>query len=435
MTRRWIMVGAALVVAVGLPLAAAGPAAAEPATTVSYRSNAAAIWYTGQGFDTCSAPSIATMQAWNASPYRAIGVYIGGPNRACAQPNLTASWVSTLAQMSWRMLPIYLGLQAPCTDAVGKTKITPSQATAQGTASAADAAAAARALGMLSGSPLYADMENYLATDTACRTAVLQYLSAWTKEVHRQGFLSGVYANLSSGALHLSQFYNSTSYARPDVLWMARWDGSSSLSGWAGISNSQWSVHQRMKQYRGDHNETYGGVTLSIDNDQVDAPVATTTYGYTVTSTTPLSARKGPGTGYSVVRTLAPGSTAVLVCQTAGTKVGNTTVWDKLSDGSYVTDLYISTPSATGYSPPVPGCRYPYQVTVSSLNRRSAPSASASVVGTLAAGALGWIRCQTSGSKVGTTSVWDRLADSSYVTDLYVATPSKTTYSAPAARC
>ena len=34
------------------------------------------------------------MSAWAGSPYRAIGVYIGGLNRGCSQPNLTASWVS-----------------------------------------------------------------------------------------------------------------------------------------------------------------------------------------------------------------------------------------------------------------------------------------------------------------------------------------------------
>src|SRR5215831_21329679 len=124
MTRRWIMVGAALVVAVGLPLAAAGPAAAEPATTVRYPSGAVAAYFSGWAFDTCSAPPISTLQAWSVTAYRGVGVYIGGVNRACAQPNLTASWVVTAAGMGWRMLPIYSGLQAPCTDATGKTKIT-----------------------------------------------------------------------------------------------------------------------------------------------------------------------------------------------------------------------------------------------------------------------------------------------------------------------
>ena len=34
-------------------------------------------------------PLARTMSAWASSPYRAIGVYIGGANRACSQPNLT----------------------------------------------------------------------------------------------------------------------------------------------------------------------------------------------------------------------------------------------------------------------------------------------------------------------------------------------------------
>ncbi len=45
--------------------------------------------FTGLGFDACAAPSSRAMAAWATSPYRAIGVYIGGANRACSQPNLT----------------------------------------------------------------------------------------------------------------------------------------------------------------------------------------------------------------------------------------------------------------------------------------------------------------------------------------------------------
>src|SRR5262249_17840897 len=51
--------------------------------------------YTGLGFDACAAPSQAAMDAWLGSPFRAIGVYIGGVHRACAQPNLTPGWVGT----------------------------------------------------------------------------------------------------------------------------------------------------------------------------------------------------------------------------------------------------------------------------------------------------------------------------------------------------
>jgi hypothetical protein len=57
------------------------------------------------------------------------------------------------------------------------------------------------------------------------------------------------------------------------------------------------------------------------------------------------------------------------------------------------------------------------------------------VVRSLPSGALAWIVCQRAGSRVANTSVWDRLRDGYYVTDNYVATPSKTTYSRPLPRC
>src|SRR5881409_1869090 len=71
--------------------------------------------YTGYGFDACSAPSSASLDAWAASPYRAVGIYFGGINRACAQPALTADWVTHQQGNGWHLLPIYMGLQAPCT--------------------------------------------------------------------------------------------------------------------------------------------------------------------------------------------------------------------------------------------------------------------------------------------------------------------------------
>ena len=45
------------------------------------------------------------MAAWVSSPYRALGVYIGGANRACSQPNLTPAWVSEQVSEGWRLMP------------------------------------------------------------------------------------------------------------------------------------------------------------------------------------------------------------------------------------------------------------------------------------------------------------------------------------------
>jgi uncharacterized protein YraI len=418
-----------------LLLTAPGVASAEPTTTVSYPAGANTTFYHGEAFDTCDAPPLSTMQAWGASPYRGIGIYIGGPNRTCGQANLTPSWVLSVADLGWRFIPIYMGRQAPCSDRVNSTKITPSSAAAQGTASAQDAITQAKALGLISGGGIYGDMENYDKSDSACRTAVLKYLSAWTKELHRQGWASGAYANLSSGAQDLSAVYTSTTYARPDALWIARWDHSTSLSGWSGISDAKWANRQRGKQYNGDHVETYGGVTLNIDNDYFDAPAALPGMFYSVEGAATVNARSGPSSSSPVVATYAQGATVRLSCQAAGTKVSTTSVWDKLTNGQYVSDIYVSTPSNTGYSDPLPKCRYPYQTKVDGLSERTGPGASYPKVASLPNGSLAWIMCQRAGSKVGTTSVWDRLDDGHYVTDYYVATTSTTTYTKPIPHC
>jgi hypothetical protein len=414
-------------------LGVAPRAAAEPATSVSYPGPATATRLTGYAFDRCEAPSAAAMDAWVGSPYRGVAVYIGGLNRTCdAQPNLTPAWVAHVSA-DWRLVPIYLGHQAPCADRRREEHFTLSDAASKGTADAVAAVAAARALGLLPGSALYGDMENYDPADTTCRTAVLRYISSWTRELHRVGYLSGMYVNLGSGAQHLAAAYTSTAYARPDAVWIARYDHVASLTGWAGVPDSRWANHQRAKQYWAERTETYGGVTMTVDSNRWDAPVATVAYPYAAVR--PLYARSGPGTSYPVTATYPTGTTARVVCQTPGSTVRGTAVWDKLTSGGYVPDSSLSTPSTTTYSPPLPRCKYPYQVTLDSLNERLGPSVSQPVKAKLSGGALAWVFCQTTGTKVYTTSVWDRLDDGYYVSDYYVATPSTTTYSRPIPRC
>lgn len=433
--RAGFITGGALLLASGLLLSiAAPPALANPATAVSYQPGASATSYAGQAFDTCTAPPLATIAAWSASPYRAVGVYIGGLDRSCSQPELTASWVASVSGLGWRLLPIYKGVQAPCGSA--KHKITSARAGSQGTAAADDAVKQATSLGMLSGSALYYDMENYPLGQTACRAAVLAFLSSWTAEVHRLGYVAGVYAQLYSGAADLTGVFGSAASARPDALWIARYDGGTSLSGWAGIPDSYWSEQQRAKQYRGGHDESYGGVTLNIDNDQVSAPVATVARSYEVTSTGPLSARMGPGTRYHATRTYAPGAALAVTCQASGQRIGTTKVWDKLATGRYVPDYYVSTTSDTTDSPPLQRCTYPFQVTApGGVTKRRGPSRSYPRAGQLPAGALGWVTCQRDGARVGSTTVWDRLVDGRWVTDYYLSSPSKQSFSPPVPRC
>lgn len=425
--------GTLALVLVGL----AAPAVAEPETPVVYPSGSSATRADRLGFDACTAPSLAALRAWKGtSPYTAVNVYFGGRNRGCAQPNLTAAWVRDATVAGWRLLPTYFGYQPSCMFGSKPYRYTAADAGSRGTSDGADAVAQARALGLLPGSALYADVEHYDRTDTSCRTAVRRYVSAWTRSLHGSGYLAGVYVHQDSGLRDLSGTYTSTSYARPDAVWMARWDGNRSLTNWPTAPNWQWSADQRAKQYRGDHDETWGGVTINIDSDAIRAPVATVARAYRVTSTSPLNARSGPSTSYAVVRSYAPGASLPVVCQGLGQRVGTTAVWDRLTTGAWVSDHYVSTPSGTGFSPALPRCTYPGQVTTDRLNARTGPGVSYPTTGSpLRRGALAAVMCQKAGSRVGATVVWDRLSDGRWITDHYVSNRSNTGWSAPVPRC
>jgi hypothetical protein len=224
--------------------------------------------FTGLGFDACSAPSSKAMSAWDESPYRAIGVYIGGENRGCSQPNLTASWVSAQTDAGWHLIPIYVGTQAPLSSCSSCAQITSAEATAQGTANAADAVADASAVAIGPGSPIYFDMESYSRTASAS-AATLAFLEAWTKKLHSLGYVSGVYSSSASGIADLASRIG-TGYVLPDDLWIANWNGQKSTAD-PVVPASAWADHQRIHQYQGGHNETYGGTTINIDNNYVDA--------------------------------------------------------------------------------------------------------------------------------------------------------------------
>jgi hypothetical protein len=226
--------------------------------------------FQGLGFDTCTAPSAATMQSWRAgSPYRAVGIYFGGNNRACQQPNLTAQWVADQTAAGWHLMPIYLGPQASCTTSSKIFRIDNSQAAAQGRAAADDAVVQAAAIGLARESVLIYDMEAYLTTDAACRAGVLAFISAWTARLHDHGYASGFYSSMGSGMADQVANYNATGYVRPDFVDFARWDNVATVQD-AAIPATFWWPKRRMKQYRGDHVETYAGVSINIDNDILD---------------------------------------------------------------------------------------------------------------------------------------------------------------------
>ncbi|HEX3735456.1 MAG TPA: glycoside hydrolase domain-containing protein [Solirubrobacterales bacterium] len=235
--------------------------------------------FTGLGFDACAAPSSKTMAAWAASPYRAIGVYIGGANRGCSQPNLTASWVSTETAAGWHLIPTYVGLQAPTSSCSSCAKLSANRATAQGEEAAVDAVAQAASVAMGPGSPIYFDMESYSRTSSSS-AATLAFLEAWTEKLHTLGYVSGVYSSGASGIADLGDEVG-TGYTLPDNIWVADWNGQATATD-PYLPSTGWTQHQRIHQYRGGHDESYGGETINIDNNYVDGG----TVGTAASSTT-----------------------------------------------------------------------------------------------------------------------------------------------------
>jgi len=267
----------------GVAAPAASPRAASPshapaaAPTGPYA--AATIspgTYTGLGFDACTAPSTSTMTAWLASPYRSVGIYIGGSNRACGDGYLSVSWVSAVIGQGWKLAPLYVGDQAPCVGQAGLAEFStdPKTAAGQGANSARDAVTHARVFGLPDGSPIYYDLEGYSA-DTVCREAVYAFLDAWTVELHRRGYRSAVYSSSSSGISDLGKATSRPGFHLPDGIWLANWNGVQGVFGDPYISDAYWSGHRRLHQYAGGHDETYGGVTINIDSDYDDGLVVT----------------------------------------------------------------------------------------------------------------------------------------------------------------
>lgn len=236
--------------------------------------------YQGQGFDACEIPSLSNLQAWyNGSPYKAVNLYIGGVSRACDNDALNAAYVQQMFNQGWRFIPTWVGPQAPCTGFVNRFSYDTATAYAQGVDNANQARDTLLELGLTNpdgtGSIVYYDLE-YFTYSTACSAAARAFVQGWIDRLQQLGIISGLYA--SSRNLDLNQIY--TLQPPPNVVWIAEWYTTPGyrpdVTVWDvdWLEDIYWSNHQRVYQYSGDHNETWAGVTINIDNNVLDGIVA-----------------------------------------------------------------------------------------------------------------------------------------------------------------
>jgi hypothetical protein len=226
-----------------------------------------------RGFDKCTAASVASLQAWwHESPYRDVNIYIGGISRGCSQPLLTAGWVRDVFAQGWTLIPTWVGYQAPCTSCTScrnRFSLDTIEADAEGAREADRASEAAAGLGLAGQTVVYLDIEAYASNDRACRDAVSAFVNGWGRRMRERGNVAGVYGS----ATNASQDWTGITH-RPDAVWIGKWDQRDTVWGLTPLSDAEWANHQRIHQYRGGHDETWGGITFNIDNDVEDGPVA-----------------------------------------------------------------------------------------------------------------------------------------------------------------
>jgi len=233
-----------------------------------------------QGFDRCNMPSIEDMQTWwDASPYYVANVYLGGISfdntTGCSNDNIDDNWIQSVADQGWSYLLAWVGPQSPCSGYSYKMSYDSDITYLEGRNEADAAIQAASEIGLPSNIIIYYDVEGYgNEYNYACREAVASFMDGWTERLHELGAKSGAYGSPCNS--HVSDWAALNS--PPDDVWVAHWLGYSynpDATVWdlACLSNDLWPNHQRVRQYAGDHTETWGGVPLRIDSNILDGEV------------------------------------------------------------------------------------------------------------------------------------------------------------------
>ena len=236
--------------------------------------------------DQCHLRTPAQMQTWwNSSPYQITNVYIGGSllYHECTVPD--ADWIETVRGQGWGMIPTWVGLQAPCWSTAPDKVMSsnPTIAYQQGQAEADAASLTAQQIGLtafgMGGTIIYYDIEGYSPANSTCREAVKSFLAGWTDRLNYWGNRAGAYGGACTS--YVSEWAGATN--PPDDLWVAAWYQDPGdipddpmdvpLFGITCLPDNLWPNHQRVRQYRASHSETWGNLAFTIDSNIADAEV------------------------------------------------------------------------------------------------------------------------------------------------------------------
>jgi hypothetical protein len=221
--------------------------------------------------DSCSVPTNVVLQNfWSGTPLYNWGMYIGGEEAAVVGCGIwSAAKTNTARSTGWALVPIWDGLQAPCSGNAARMSSNATTAYNQGVTAANNAATAFFARGFLNGQFIYLDIEGFSPGDSTCRNAVKSFVNGWVYQLHVKAVFAGVYG--SSCASYPTDWLGIAH--PPDSVWLAHYNSVASAWGLACVPNSDWKYDTRHHQYKGGHNETWNGSTLNVDDDCADGYV------------------------------------------------------------------------------------------------------------------------------------------------------------------
>jgi hypothetical protein len=161
------------------------------------------------------------------------------------------------------------------------------------------------------------------------------------------------------------------------------------------------------------------------------APVAASagTVGNARVAGSSVNVRQGPSTTHPVVRKVRQHARLDVRCQVIGQTISGavrrTAAWDRLADGRYISDAYVSWP---GGPPAVGTCVVGGHASVATtVNVRGNASRLRKPIGQLRAGQSVAVACQLAGEPVrgpsGTSLLWDQVGTGRFVADALVRWP------------
>src|SRR5262249_18409491 len=140
-----------------------------------------------------------------------------------------ASTTTAVRNMGWRIIPIYVDLQAPCFSDSHAPKI-PSDindAFTEGANAANGAVGVMQALGIgYAGAPGYLGIEGYPADRNGagtCTASVRAFVGGWVSRLHALNYVAGVYSSLSAAIADLAAGVGISAMPLPDMIWFASW--------------------------------------------------------------------------------------------------------------------------------------------------------------------------------------------------------------------